>query len=248
MRRAYIGLPFLAVLAVCALWVMPAGATGGKGATISGSFADSCRNFMAHSSKDISFVELHYVDGRVVRDETTASQDHAVDGEVGDEIEFALVKSSTTKRKFTCARASSPPAAILEIETPPLSECTINDTDHPTCDADAPRTGWSRPPGGVLGFIFNAHGALTPLPFALDFRGTSSSDPDGDIASWSIDFGDGTSTSGSWLSSPPAEVQHAYAQPFFGPSFPTVTLTVTDAAGQSDSDAITLVGIDGAPD
>jgi hypothetical protein len=39
-----------------------------------------------------------------------------------------------------------------------------------------------------------------------------------------------------------------YASPFYGPNFTTVTLTVTDAAGQSNSDTINLIGIDGTLD
>ena len=62
-------------------------------------------------------------------------------------------------------------------------------------------------------------------PFTISFRGTSSSDPDNDIASWSIDFGDGTSASGSWSTDPPTEV-----------------------VGQSDSDTMVMVFIDRTPD
>ena len=61
-------------------------------------------------------------------------------------------------------------------------------------------------------------------------------------------FGDGTAASGSWPTEPPAAVGHTYATPFFGPGFTTVTLTLTDAAGQRDSDTINLIGIDGSPD
>jgi hypothetical protein len=49
---------------------MPEYAIGGSNsaATITASFADSCRDFSAHSSKDISYVEFHYVDGDVVKE------------------------------------------------------------------------------------------------------------------------------------------------------------------------------------
>jgi hypothetical protein len=65
-------------------------------------------------------------------------------------------------------------------------------------------------------------------------RGTSSTDPDGDIVSWSIDFGDGAYTGPrDWATDPPAEVSHTY------PNSPvTVALTVTDSAGQSSSDSM----------
>src|SRR5260370_10637470 len=70
---------------------------GGKSAAaITASFADSCRDFAAHSSKDISYVDVQYVDGRRVKDESINIPDSAMDGSAGDEIEFAIVKSGTT--------------------------------------------------------------------------------------------------------------------------------------------------------
>ena len=45
------------------------------------------------------------------------------------------------------------------------------------------------------------------------FRGTSSTDPDNDIVSWSLDFGDGTSVAGDWATNPPTEVSHEYLDP-----------------------------------
>jgi PKD repeat protein len=74
-------------------------------------------------------------------------------------------------------------------------------------------------------------------------QGTSSSDPDNDIASWSLDFGDGASASGSWSTNPPTEVTHAYL-----PGQYAVTLTVTDSAGRSDSDAMLMAFVDQTPD
>src|SRR5687768_13594215 len=70
-------------------------AAGKSSATITGSFADGCRDFAAHASKDISHVELHYADGRVVKHETIQSHDYAIDGGGGDEIDMAIVKSGT---------------------------------------------------------------------------------------------------------------------------------------------------------
>ena len=236
------------VVALTALvWSTAALAGGGNGAaTITGSYADGCRDLTVHSSKNISFVVLQYADGRVVKDKQINEPDYARDGAAGDELGAALVKSGTTTETFTCPRTNDPPTAILELRTPPLSACNFNTTEHPTCLAWAPRTDWSRPAGGVLGFVF-----VFPVPpetLSFSFRGTSSTDPDNDVASWSIDFGDGSATSGSWATGSPGEIVHAYAAPFFGPNFPVVRLTVTDASGQSDSDLITLVGIDGTPD
>jgi hypothetical protein len=79
-------------------------APGNSAATITGSFGDSCRDFVAHSSKDISHVEFTYRDGRVVKHEDVDSRDVAVDGDIGDEIDLVLVKSGTTENQFDCDR------------------------------------------------------------------------------------------------------------------------------------------------
>ena len=232
----------LALTAVAAACPVP----GNSAATITGSFSDGCRDFVARSSKDISYVALHYVDGRVVKRERIDRRHYSIDGVAGDELDFAVVKSGTTRTTFACPKPNSPPTAILEIETPPLSGCTYNTSEYPSCLASDPRTVWSRPPERDLAFVF-----VFPFPpesRTFSFRGTSSTDPDDDIASWSIDFGDATTASGSWATERPAEIVHEYAAPFFGPNFTTVNLTLTDAAGQRDSDTINLIGIDGSPD
>jgi PKD repeat protein len=56
------------------------------------------------------------------------------------------------------------------------------------------------------------------------FDGSGSSDPDGDLTSWSWTFGDGASGTGE-------SVTHEYGSP----GSRTVTLTVTDAGGRTDS-------------
>lgn len=62
-----------------------------------------------------------------------------------------------------------------------------------------------------------------PAPQAVDFDATASQDPDGSIAAWSWDFGDGTQGSG-------ARTPHTYTSP--GTYFPA--LSVTDNAGARD--------------
>jgi PKD repeat protein len=57
---------------------------------------------------------------------------------------------------------------------------------------------------------------------AIEFDGSSSSDPDGSVADYSWNFGDGSQGTGEHAS-------HAYAQPG---SYP-VTLSITDASGQT---------------
>jgi hypothetical protein len=178
-------------------------------ATITGSFSDSCRDFQAHSSKDISHVEIHYGDGRVVKDESVASPDYSIDGGAGDEIASAIVKSGRTTQQFDC-RGDSPPTALLE--------------------ANRPDVGWTSEDSGPYGPGWSCcYGDFPPVPF----RGINSTDPDNDIVSWSIDFGDGTSTGEqSWITDPPTEVQHTYQSGCFC----TAVLTVTDSAGHSSSD------------
>jgi hypothetical protein len=224
-----------------------AAAGGGATTTITGSFADSCRDVHVQSGKDISHVEIHYVDGRIAKDETIDSRVFSIDGGSGDEIDFVIVKSGTTKETLGCQAANSPPTATLEVETPPLAGCLYFPwPEYPTCLADDPRTTWSTQPGGTMAFLF-----LAPYPElsrTFSFRASSSTDPDNDIVSWSIDFGDGTSASGPWDTAPSTDVVHVYsASSLFNGPF-SVTLTVTDAEGESDSETTAIVSIDATPD
>lgn len=67
-----------------------------------------------------------------------------------------------------------------------------------------------------------------PLKATLD--GTGSGDPDGDIATYAWDLGDGASAEGP-------RVEHVFEEP----GTHTVKLTVTDAAGNQASSSLTLV-------
>ena len=66
-------------------------------------------------------------------------------------------------------------------------------------------------------------------PFAVTLSATLSSDPDGDIETYDWDFGDGTSGSGS-------SVSHTYT----AAGTYTITLVVTDSAGQTDRTSKTI--------
>jgi len=241
---------------------------GNSGATITASFADSCRDFTAHSSKDISYVEFHYVDGAVVKDETINRPDYAVDGGPGGEIDFTRVKSGTTIEEFACEPANAAPTALLEIQTPPVDQ-TFGHCYEATgtlialvCEQSAPRTAWTNNSQVPVvsdtepGVFYWGCGFFTPpsqCGMTMTFRGTGSTDPDGDIASWSLDFGDGTSVSGTW-SAPPAAVTHLYVPSNESPlgcvrgdfvdGLCRVTLTVTDSAGQTDSQTL-IMGVIG---
>jgi hypothetical protein len=103
-RRTGAGAVVLALVALLASSVAVAGAQpGNSAATITASFGDSCRDLTAHSSKDISHVEIHYADGRVVKDEAIDARDFLIDG--GDEVGSAIVKSGTTADRFDCDSA-----------------------------------------------------------------------------------------------------------------------------------------------
>ena len=245
-------------------------------ATITGSFADACRDFTSRATKvgsqegkDISFVELRYADGRVSKDETINSPDYSLDGATGDEIDFAIVKSGTTTEPFDCVLENRPPTALLEIKTPPVDQILGHCWDFAgglDCEQSAARTDWTSTNqipddgGSESGFLHWGCGGFSDISlcsYTISFRGTSSSDPDNDITSWSIDFGDGTSTSGSWNTDPPFEVANSYGDYFtftcvgfgtFGANICPVTLTVTDSAGQSDSDTIVMAFLQQAPD
>lgn len=241
---------------------------GSSAATITGAFADGCRDFSSHATKvgsqqgkDISYVEIHYADGRVVKNETVNRPDYSLDGAAGEEIDVAIVKSGTTTESFPCVRENHPPIALLEINSPPV-DLTLEHCFYflgLTCIQSAPRTNWtgsSEVPdvNGVPG-VFHWGCDQVLCPFTVTFRGTSSTDPDNDITSWTIDFGDGTSTGGDWRTNPPGEVTHDYTN-YFGTCVGVgsssgicpVTLTVTDAAGQSDSETIPMGFLDLRPD
>ena len=231
--RHVVAYPALVLVAIATL-VISVGvgtASGGNStATITGSFSDSCRDFAAHSSKDISHVVIRYADGRTVKDESTTTPDFLIDGAAGDEIDSATVKSGQTTETFTCSRTNSPPTAVVEVLLAP--DCVLAAEDVWQCpDSLTPRTIWVAASNvGILCKNFGQDGC----DFTARVRGTSSSDPDNDITNWSITFSDGTSTiggaSGDWLTNPPTDV----LSPSSGEGILT-TLTVTDSAGQSDS-------------
>ena len=150
---------------------------------------------------------------------------------------------------------------MLEIQTP--DDCGPFFSGGLQCEQSSPRTVWtsaSQIPddgGTESGFLHWGCGFFTPrsqCPFTISFRGIGSIDPDGDITSWSLDFGDGTSVSGSWSTVPPTEVAHEYTldtchsvvNSQFGVC--VITLTVTDSAGQTHSDAIVMAFVDQTPD
>ena len=229
-------------------------------ATIEAAFSNACRAFAARSSKDISYVELHYVDGRVVKDEAVGRPDYAVEAGPGDALEIAIVKSGTTATLFECGVENRPPVAHLEIATPAertIEGCFDFFAGGLMCEQSTPRTGWTSADqvpdtgGSDSGLLHWGCGFLTDFSqcaFTFTFRATASGDPDGDIVAWSLDFGDGTSTGGSWDTAPPMLVAHEYALDACRSNVCVVTLTVTDSTGQDASESIRMVYVDLTPD
>jgi len=97
---------------------------------------------------------------------------------------------------------------------------TITDDDSATSTATATKTVLNRPP--VASFTESAETLYTGE--FITFNASESYDPDGSIASHFWDFGDGTNATG-------VVVDHAYAEDIIY----TVTLTVTDDDGATDS-------------
>lgn len=231
---------------------------GNSSAAIAAAFADSCRTFMAQSSKDISHVELHYADGRVVKDESIGGPAYEIAGGEGDELEAAIVKSGTTSRAFECAPPNGAPLARLEIATPAahsIEGCYDFFAGGLVCEQSTPRDGWTSADevpdtgGSESGLFHWGCGALTDrslCSFVFHFRGSDSTDPDGDLALWSLDFGDGTVASGSWATDPPVQLAHDYAGTECLPC--VITLTVTDSTGQASSASLRMVFLDQSPD
>ena len=194
-----------------------------SGASITASFADSCRDVAAHATKDISHVVIRYADGRDVKVEPIDSPDYAIDGGPGDEIASVTVKASVTQATFDCSPAGNPPVALVETRRCGFGVCG----DWTALDSDG------------------SHERCSHAFDTIPFRGIGSTDVDGDIESWSIDFGDGTAAQGAWATSPPVDVGHLF--PFTGAFF-TVTMTLVDATGLTASDTIVVCLADFTPD
>ena len=149
-----------------------------------------------------------------------------------------------------------PPTAVLEVKIPE-GACGPFDDGGLQCDGHAARNAWAHPFIPSLGYGMVLFGCGWPddqacvdhkMPcgqkdfyslceVTYTYRGTSSTDPDNDIVSWTLDFGDGSSTGGNWATSPPTEVSHLY-QIHHCPNCTRdpATLTVTDSSGLTDSD------------
>jgi PKD repeat protein/archaellum component FlaF (FlaF/FlaG flagellin family) len=109
---------------------------------------------------------------------------------------------------------------------------TVTDNSGATDSADATKTIINRPP--VASFTETAETVNTDEPITFD--ASDSSDPDGSIVNYSWDFGDGATGTG-------VSVQHAYSQE----GTYTVTLTVTDDDGATDTTSATKTVLNRIP-
>jgi len=109
---------------------------------------------------------------------------------------------------------------------------TVTDNDGATDSAHATKTVMNRPP--VASFTETAE--IVDTDETISFDASDSSDPDGSIVDYSWDFGDGTQGTG-------VSVQHAYSQD----GTYTVTLTVTDDDGATDTTSATKTVLNRIP-
>ena len=121
MRKSLcVGIAFCWAVLVTIGTVAPSAAAPNPNSTalISVQFSTDATDFVAASSKDISHVEIHFTDGRVVKDESMTQPNFSYEG--SDVISSVVVKSGTTTQSFT------PPSQECD---PEVHDCVGNGND-----------------------------------------------------------------------------------------------------------------------
>jgi PKD repeat protein len=133
--------------------------------------------------------------------------------------------------------ASLPTRVTFELTSTPADQCATGAQGSGTITAGQLTVVdvVCSPPLGRPVAISSALATDWSGPYTLDFDGSGSFDPDGDITAYNWNFGDGTTATGS-------AVTHGYV----GPGTFTVRLTVTDNSGRSAT-TFTSLTITGDP-
>ncbi|MFQ6116630.1 MAG: PKD domain-containing protein [Candidatus Bipolaricaulia bacterium] len=93
---------------------------------------------------------------------------------------------------------------------------------------------YNRPPIALLTIVSPSPMLAFEVPITVEFDLSGSSDPDGTIKTWSLDYGDGTTDTGTAI--PTTPVSHTYEEV----GVLTAILTITDNLGLTGKDSVTI--------
>lgn len=196
--------------------------------------SDRTRSTPAITWPSVMINNAKYSSGPYAFDGTTT----AVDGTfVLDFTDIAPAGSGSDYRYYVGMydSASGNPAELLSYQL-----IDVSNSDMETVSTDVPKVADASQAYAYADYYYNdgniapvavisASAESGPAPLEVTFDGSGSSDPEGTIASYFWDFGDGTTQSGQTLT-------HVYA----GAGTFTATLTVTDNQGATAQDTVSI--------